>query len=30
VCPFANVASGKWIMILHNGYGWYVTAAECP
>lgn len=26
---FANVASGKWVLCAHNGYGWYLTAAEC-
>lgn len=26
---FANVASGKWVWVMHNGDGWYLTAAEC-
>lgn len=26
---FADVESGKWVWVSHNGYGWYLTAAEC-
>lgn len=26
---FAAVASGKWVWVSHNGYSWYLIAAEC-
>jgi len=27
--PFGNVDAGKWVKCTHNGWGWYITAAEC-
>ena len=27
--PFGDVSAGKWVKCTHNGYGWYITAAEC-
>ena len=26
---FADVASGKWVAVANNGFGWYLIAAEC-
>lgn len=31
VNKFANVAAGKWVMVMQAGNGsWYLIAAECP
>ena len=27
--PFGAVDANKWVECTHNGYGWYITAAQC-